>query len=184
MPSFFYSFTHSVWGSTFIITVTGFSSAIDSWAPFSLVSLSSFTIWLYFIPKSFFFFKKKKQLAEAILTEPTTIDEIRPGDARTWPREQGERDIFLAQDLEDENQNEEAGLEVRSLSDFVTPPPTESRFKFARNDAIDIQDEDYEVISVEQETDRRINGVGRSDSKAIPSTLSSKAGIILVGLFF
>jgi solute carrier family 45, member 1/2/4 len=34
----FYSFTHSVWGSTFIITVTGFSSAIGSWAPFSLVS--------------------------------------------------------------------------------------------------------------------------------------------------
>ena len=34
-----HSFTHSVWGSTFIITVTGFSWAITQWAPFSLVRL-------------------------------------------------------------------------------------------------------------------------------------------------
>jgi solute carrier family 45 protein 1/2/4 len=35
---FLYSFTHSVWGSTFIITMTGFPGAIGAWAPFSLVS--------------------------------------------------------------------------------------------------------------------------------------------------
>jgi len=37
--SFHHSFTQSVWGSTFIITMTGFSWAITQWAPFSLVRL-------------------------------------------------------------------------------------------------------------------------------------------------
>jgi len=124
-------FTHSVWGSTFIITVTGFSSAIGLWAPFSL-------------------------LAEAILSEPTTIDEIRLADARTWPQEQGERDVFLEHDSEDENGKEEAGLE-------------------STNDVVGVQNEDCED---EQETNGRVNGVGRSD-KAVSSTLSSKAGVIL-----
>ena len=63
------------------------------------------------------------------------------------------------------------------------PPQLSCVLKFTRNDVIDVQDDDYEVISVEQETNRRINGVSRSD-KAVSSTLSSKAGIILVSLFF
>jgi len=114
--------------------VTGFSSAIGSWAPFSL-------------------------LAEAILTEPTTIDEIRLADARTWPQEQGERDVFLEHDSEDESENE-ARLELTK-------------------DVIDVQNGDCEVISDEQQTNGRVlSGVGRSDM-AVSSTLSSKAGIIL-----
>ena len=42
----FYSFTHTVWGSTFIITVTGFSWAITQWAPFSLVSRHRHMVYL------------------------------------------------------------------------------------------------------------------------------------------
>lgn len=63
---------------------------------------------------------------------------------------------------------------------FMTLPPQLSRVKFT-NDVIDVQDEDYEIISGEQETNGRVNGVGQSD-KAVSSTLSSKAGIILVSL--
>ena len=47
---------------------------------------------------------------------------------------------------------------------------------------VDVQDEDYEFISGGQETNGRANGVSRSDG-AVSSTLSSKAGIILVSLF-
>jgi hypothetical protein len=59
------------------------------------------------------------KLAEAILTdhEPTTVEEISLADARTWPQEQGERDVFLVHDSEDESKNEEEdGLKVRSSS--------------------------------------------------------------------
>ena len=107
------------------------------------------------MPKGFF------QLAEAILTEPITNDEIHLADARTWPQEQGERDAFLEHDSE--NKNEEAGLE--------------NCVKFT-NDVTDVQNEDSE-ISDEQETNGRVNGVGRSE-RAVSSTLSSKAGVILV----
>jgi len=100
-------------------------------------------------------------LAEAILTEPIThgeVDSVHLADAHTWPREQGERDVFLEHDSEDENKNGEAGLEFINV--------------------IDVQNEDCEVISGEQETNGRANGVGRSD-RAVSSTLSSKAGIVL-----
>ena len=47
---------------------------------------------------------------------------------------------------------------------------------------VDVQDEEYEFITGEQETNGRANGgVSRSD-RAVPSKLSSKAGIILVSL--
>ena len=43
---------------------------------------------------------------------------------------------------------------------------------------VDVQDEDYEFVPGEQESS---GGVGRSD-RVVSSTLSSKAGIILVSL--
>ena len=43
---------------------------------------------------------------------------------------------------------------------------------------VDVQNEGYEIIPGEQETNGRVNGVGRS----VSPTLSSKAGIILVSL--
>ena len=46
---------------------------------------------------------------------------------------------------------------------------------------VNFQNEDFEVISGEQETNGKVNRVGRSD-RAVSSTLSSKAGIILVSL--
>jgi hypothetical protein len=46
---------------------------------------------------------------------------------------------------------------------------------------VDVQDEEYEIIPGGQETNDRANGVSRSD-RAVSSTLSSKAGIILVSL--
>ena len=49
------------------------------------------------------------------------------------------------------------------------------------NGAVDVQDEEYEFISGGQETNGSANGLGRSD-RAVPSKLSSKAGIILVSL--
>ena len=56
--------------------------------------------------------------------------------------------------------------------------PQLSRVKLTN---INVQNEDYEVISGEQETNGKVNGVSRSD-RAVSSTLSSKAGIILVSL--
>ena len=67
-----------------------------------------------------------------------------------------------------------------SSSDLWLWPPQLSRVKFT-NDVVDVENEDLEVISSEQETNGRTNGVGRSD-RAVSSTLSSKAGIILVSL--
>ena len=66
---------------------------------------------------------------------------------------------------------------------FVTLIPQLSCVKFA-NDDIDVQNEDFEMISGpgEQENNGRVNGVGQSDG-AVSSTLSSKAGIILVRTF-
>jgi hypothetical protein len=50
------------------------------------------------------------------------------------------------------------------------------------NDGVaDVQDEEYEFIPGGQETNGRASGVSRSD-RAVSSTLSSKAGIILVSL--
>ena len=46
---------------------------------------------------------------------------------------------------------------------------------------VDGQDEEYEFIPGGQETNGRANDVSRSD-RAVSSTLSSKAGIILVSL--
>ena len=53
-----------------------------------------------------------------------------------------------------------------------------SRIKFTN---VNVQNEDYEVVSSEQETNGKVNGVSRSD-RAVSSTLSSKAGVILVSL--
>ena len=46
---------------------------------------------------------------------------------------------------------------------------------------VDVQDEEYEFIPGSQETNGRADGVSRSD-RTVSSTLSSKAGIILVSL--
>ncbi|KDR74758.1 hypothetical protein GALMADRAFT_269030 [Galerina marginata CBS 339.88] len=157
-------FTHSVWGSTFIITVTGFSWAITQWAPFSL-------------------------LAEAILTEPATqtteeAGAIRLADTRTRPRPRprtsgnhdNEREVFLPgddSDSEDENEGEEAAREERRrvLSNSG-----------AQLSRIDIQgaagdgeeDEDgYEIVPGARDANGRLGGGSTA------GTLSAKAGIIL-----
>ena len=49
------SFTHSVWGSTLIITITGFSWAITQWAPFSLVGRRHHTFPVHLAPNRDFF---------------------------------------------------------------------------------------------------------------------------------
>ena len=176
-----YSLTHSVWGSTLIITATGFSAAIGSWAPFSLVS-RIVTVWLILHLNLF-------QLGEAILTEPVTCDEVTSihlADARTWPQQglqttedQGERDVFLEHDSEDEDRDEEVGL--KDWRQVIANPLTQLSHVNISSGAVDIQDEDYEIISGEQETNGRTNGASR---RAVSSTLSSKAGIILVSLLF
>ena len=48
------------------------------------------------------------------------------------------------------------------------------------DDVIGVQNEDSEIVSGEQEINGRVNGVGRSNWAS--STLSSKAGVILVSL--
>ncbi|KAF9553769.1 MFS general substrate transporter [Agrocybe pediades] len=155
-------FTHSVWGSTLIITVTGFSWAITQWAPFSL-------------------------LAEAILTEPaahTSEDvagSIRLADTRTRRRHSGEHegDAFLPQhgheSDHDDDEDEDAAREERrrvlsnsgaqlSRIDLHTPDPEDER--------------DYEFIPANGES-HAANGGGSSRAVEKPGTLSAKAGIIL-----
>lgn len=117
---------------------------------------------------------------------------IRLADARTWSYHQqesqtdvnqGECDVFLEDDSGDEGEDEQAQLESRrqvlgntgaqlsrvDISNGVVDTPT------------DVQDEDYEFIPSTQETNSRSNGVNESN-RAVSSTLSSKAGIILVSL--
>ncbi|KAF8896631.1 hypothetical protein BD779DRAFT_1727678 [Infundibulicybe gibba] len=79
-------FTKTVFGSTFLISITGFSWAVTQWAPFSL-------------------------LAEAILTDTSADDTgfIQLSDTRTTRRhsgEEGERDVFLVRDDDDDNDDE------------------------------------------------------------------------------
>jgi solute carrier family 45 protein 1/2/4 len=111
-------------------------------------------------------------LAEAILTEPITpnneVSSIRPANTRQWPQRQqglhqGERDVLLAQD---EDVDEETGLKYQR------------RDYGAQLSRDNIQSEDYASVSGEQATNGGVNAVSRSD-RAVSSTLSSKAGIIL-----
>jgi hypothetical protein len=116
----------------------------------------------------------------------TTHDEvgsesIRLADARRrlyQPREsqaaddQGERDAFLANDSEDESKGE-AQLEDRRR---VLGNTGASHVNIS-NGVVDVRDEGYEFIPSEQET--RSRGVSESH-RTVSSTLSSKAGIILV----
>ncbi|KAF8800152.1 MFS general substrate transporter [Phlegmacium glaucopus] len=164
-------FTHSVWGATFIITVTGFSWAITQWAPFAL-------------------------LADAIKTESTTHDDvgsIRLADTRTWAHrqqesqvdEQGERDVSLADDpeggdgearLEDRRRvlgNSRAQLSRVNITSEVVYTPTD-----VQNGGYEIIPGEQEIIPGEQETNGRSSGVNGSD-RAVSSTLSSKSGVIL-----
>jgi len=125
---------------------------------------------------------KHFQLAEAILTEPTTHDDEVPSihlaNTRTWPErqqrlhaeERGERDLFLERDSEDED--EETGLKDQCQ---------DSGAELGRsnyNGFVDVQNEAYVLIPGEQETSGGVNGVSRSN-RAASSTLNSKAGIIL-----
>ncbi|KIM38864.1 hypothetical protein M413DRAFT_447558 [Hebeloma cylindrosporum] len=147
-------FTHSVWGSTFIITITGFSWAITQWAPFSL-------------------------LAEAILTEPAThtVDHagsIRLADTRTRPRTSGEneREVFLpGGDESDGSEDEEARREERRRV-LSNSGAQLSRINL-RSDGSDDED-GYEIVNGNDGA-----GVRESGERSNPGTLSAKAGIIL-----
>ncbi|TFK31761.1 major facilitator superfamily domain-containing protein [Crucibulum laeve] len=89
-------FTHSVFGATFLVTITGFSWAITQWAPFSL-------------------------LGEAILTEPGVASHedagsIHLADTRTPRRSgEGEQDVFLpgGDDSDSDGEEEEAQMRER-----------------------------------------------------------------------
>lgn len=158
-------FTHSVWGSTFIITITGFSWAVTQWAPFSL-------------------------LAEAILTEPMNHDDvcsIHLADTRTWPHhqqtpqigEQGERDVLLADESEDEGEGEEARLEDRQRV-LGNSEAQQSSVNIISVGAIDtptnVENEENDFIPGEHETRGRSDG---ASGITVSPTLRSKAGIIL-----
>jgi len=115
------------------------------------------------------------------------VSSIRLADTRTWHQhqqglqtgEQGEHDAFLADDSEDEDGetrledrrrvlgNSGAQLSRVDISNAVVDTPT------------DVQNEGYVFIPGEQEANGRSNDVVGSD-RAVSSTLSSKAGIILV----
>ncbi|KAF8148425.1 major facilitator superfamily domain-containing protein [Crassisporium funariophilum] len=146
-------FVQSVWGSTIIITVTGFSWAITQWAPFSL-------------------------LAEAILTEPAAhstdnAGSIRLADTRTRPRTsaEGEGDDLLPGD-ESEDEDEEALREERRRV-LSNSGAQLSRIHLSTGDA---DDDDYELVPGNGDGDERTNGNGAGSGT---TTLSSKAGIIL-----
>jgi hypothetical protein len=96
-------------------------------------------------------------------------------------REPGELDVFLKHDSEDEDGDEEAGLKDRRR--VMGDARAQLSHVNISNGAFDIENEDYEFIPGEPETNGRVNGVDRSD-RAVSSTssLSSKAGIILVRL--
>jgi solute carrier family 45 protein 1/2/4 len=92
--------TSSVFGATFLVTVTGFSWAVSMWAPLSL-------------------------LGEAILTEPAPTDvgsTIHLLDTRTRAVEDGERESFLpksgdsSEDEDDEDKNERRHNQVLTSS--------------------------------------------------------------------
>ena len=109
-------------------------------------------------------------------------------DARIWPlhqqgfqaiEDQGERDVFLDHDSEDEDADDEARSKGRRQV-LSNSGAQLSRVSLS-DGVVDVQDEEYEFISGGQETNNRANGVSRSD-RAVSSTLSSKAGIILVSL--
>ena len=96
-------------------------------------------------------------------------------------REPGELDVFLKHDSEDEDGDKEVGLKDRRR--VMSDARVQLSHVNISNGAVDIENEDYEFIPGEPETNGRVNGVSRSD-RAVSSisTLSSKAGIILVRL--
>lgn len=108
------------------------------------------------------------------------MDSISLADTRTWSqRQQGlqtseevdERDVFLEHNSEDEDEDEEVGLQKHKQL---------SRDNIS-NEVMDIQDEDHEFIPSEQEINGGVyGGASRSDRTVSSTTLSSKAGIILV----
>ena len=107
---------------------------------------------------------------------------IRLADARTWPHHQqglpsdgepGERDIFLAEDFDDE-EDKEAELEGRQRVMGNTGAQL-SRVDVS-NGVIDVPNERYGLIPGEHAID------GMRSDRVVPSTLSSKAGIVLVSL--
>jgi len=185
------SFTHSVLGSTIIITVTGFSSAIGQWAPFSLVSLSSLRV-VQFIFQLF-----TCQLGEAILTERVPQSEsvaICLVDTRSpKPRtvEDQEREFLVSgrdsddedyNDNDDEDEDEEAKRQEKNrILTYPGPGAQVGRMDLTEVD----KDDEYEVVH--HDTDLRQSrrprfASGRHGHEG--GTLSSKAGIILVRTFF
>ncbi|KAF6760581.1 sucrose transporter [Ephemerocybe angulata] len=155
-------FTHTVWGATVLITVTGFSWAITQWAPFSL-------------------------LAEAILTEPgpATLDDgasIRLEDTRTPRAERtGESERFLhpESDSEDDEHGEEGGgstAKSAARSAFL------GGNAHARVSSVNVHtnsDDDYEFVDGHRSGRRTAEVDDDDDSGRGQGSLSSKAGIIL-----
>ncbi|KAF9474838.1 MFS general substrate transporter [Pholiota conissans] len=145
-------FTHSVWGSTFIISITGFSWAVTQWAPFSL-------------------------LAEAILTEPATLTtddtgSIHLADTRTQQRISGdpqENAVFLANDGSDEEDEEAEALREERSRVLSNSGAQLSRIDI-RSEGSD--EDGYEIVPGAD--GGVVGGSGRS-----ANTLSAKAGIIL-----
>ncbi|KAF9525301.1 major facilitator superfamily domain-containing protein [Crepidotus variabilis] len=167
-------FTHSVWGSTLIITVTGFSWAVTQWAPFSL-------------------------LAEAILTSDNNdnnIDEIddtaiRLTDTRTasapHPRTSAdqERQGLISAHHEEEDDEEHEHDNSRS-SLMKSASAQVSRINLSED--LHAEEEDgYEMVDTVGTSGRlsaRRNTSGESTPRVTGSgrqggSLSSKAGIIL-----
>lgn len=87
--------------------------------------------------------------------------------------EQGERDVFLDHDSEDEDEGAKSEDRRQVIGDSDAQP---SRFNLSDGVVDNHDDEEYEFIPGGQETNGRENGVSRS----VSSTLSSKAGIVLV----
>ncbi|TEB23029.1 MFS general substrate transporter [Coprinellus micaceus] len=156
-------FTHTVWGATVLITVTGFSWAITQWAPFSL-------------------------LAEAILTEPgpaSTDDggSILLEDTRgsRLEAQDGEREGFLSgrrSESEDgEGDDDESDVDVQNAKSArlgVLGSNSDARVSHLNVNGDRHSDDDYAFVGGQRssrgdEPDQRQRGGG----------LSAKAGIIL-----
>ncbi|KAF5324984.1 hypothetical protein D9619_009553 [Psilocybe cf. subviscida] len=154
-------FTHSVWGATLIITVTGFSWAVTQWAPFSL-------------------------LAEAILTEPAghvagDSISIRLTDTRSHPRSsydpdpEHERDVFLQRDDDASEDEDEVALQEERRRMLGNSGAQLSRIDIRSPQTHD--DEDYEIVPGHRDPVRADRSAGGDGVQG--GTLSAKAGIIL-----
>jgi solute carrier family 45 protein 1/2/4 len=171
------SFTSTVAGATFLITLTGFSSAITHWAPLSLVSATPFSLLPRIDDTAF-----TRQLAEAILSDSFVSEEgagsIRLADTRTFrsnDRHSGddyEQRRFLLPD--EENDNDANGDVWKSSLEVGRDRRPGSLLE---NAGAQLRRLDVDGLSENNE-----NVAGAEDMKTTGSTrgLSAKAGIILV----